>query len=779
MGEPRKRYKRRKRIRLEDFLNDSTSSSAECPPHLDDYIPPHDPAHSQQPAPPEEGGSGPLPYDVNGPPRPSTSRPWVPKPTKRTKPESLTEVVQDTGPQNEGGLQEDEQPLEVGTDNESSASNVLGEEDHFHHASLTPSEVSSDYDDAAVFSNGSGDVEPENVAARREEDSDVEEEEEDTTLWTVNDATRHLYSVKIKHNISDRAFAASWSAFRQILPVLQAMPPEALPSASTIKRHAMQDLPQFRLEIAHRNRETGEDVTERNLEKFPVKKYEVRSAWQPLYEVWRAALNDVCDFHRSLHHGSLHPEVLLNVDGVPIGRTGRSQIIVSMKFTDCRNVYQLVNAIPYEDGKKLLSVTFLIGAVVKDLQRLGLDLKLITADAPMRAFLRNQKSHSGRMACDYCYGRARHEKKPIWGLTTINQEPRSMPRLLQDYEEHDLTGRPLADYGYRAKCELLELIPGFDFINGIPVDPMHLLYLGIARCLFELLFQVGEARVVNDKSVRRVPTEELDSDLVQQRVPSEVNRRPRPMDYKNWKASEWRSLVLYFFPLVVSRLQKGLRRQMWLEFSYLSRAYTLEENSFQKLNPDDLDKLTKKWYRNYHHLFGSNNMRYNIHLFLHLDRIRIHGPFSTISAFPFEGSFAASGRAQRPGTHSVGLQSMRASYLRPREGHVCKKSYKYRSHTTPRSDDTLVYTKEGIFKIVEEPVEVSQLVVKRVITTTYFPELPTKLDFEAVGVNKYLYVSDLKKSIHVREVLGKVIAVELEDKTVLVKVSDMELQEAD
>ncbi len=774
MGEPRKKVLRRKRIRLQDVLYTSNSSS-----DSEASLPQTDLVNTVNVSETIETAGSSIPQSWQTQQRPPRSRSdWVPRRCQVRDTTSVegveTSVQEDEAPQNEqletASSVDDTAPVEVDTDNRSTCSSAVNSDG----TESVPEHDGGVYDEPRV-EDAPRIEEPEHVHIH----DDTEDSDEDTRNWTLTDATRHLYSVKIRHNISDRAFEASWKAFREVLPVLQGVPQHALPSARTIKRQALRDLPDFRLEVAHLHTESGEEIVETNLEKFPYKKYEDRSVWKPIYEVWRAKLDDVLDFHKAQHNTAVTQEVVLNVDGVPIGRTGRTQIIVSLKFVDCRSVYQLVNAIPAADCKKRLTVPFLLETVLRDLERLELSVKLISADAPMRAFLRNQKSHSGKMACDYCYGIARHEKKPVWGLKTINQEPRTMQRLLQDYEEHDLHGRPLEDFGYRGKCELMDLMPGWDFINGIPVDPMHLLFLGLGRCLFELLFHVGESRVVNDKRTKREKTDGLDSDLTRQKVPSEIARRPRPVDFKNWKASEWRCLVLYMFPLVILRLPKGLRRQMWLEFSYLSRAYTLPEEDFVNLDTDMLNKLAVKWYRNYHHLFGSNNMRYNVHLFLHLSRIRVHGPFSKISAFPFEGSFAASSRAQKAGTLSEGLQSMRASYLRPMEGHTCEKTLKFRCEATPRTDDSLIFTHRSLYKICDTPQEVGSLVVNKIITTTYFPPVNSKLNFDGVGVKKYLYVDEVKEAIRREDVKGKVIAVDTGEEIVLVNVSNAELQEAD
>ena len=613
---------------------------------------------------------------------------------------------------------------------------------------------------------------------RASEEEEIEEEDE---LLSIEDATAYLYSIKVKHCVSDNAFKHLWNGFKKILPILQFHPPESLPSADTVKRQAMRDIPQMRLQVAHKNLETGENVFEHDLEKFPKKKYENREAWEPLYEVWRADIEEVCNFHSLLHQSNTLTcnEVILNIDGVPIGHTGRSQIIVSLTYSqECKNVYQIVNAIPHAaEGKKMLSIHFLFQSLCDDLTRLNLTVRYICADAPMRALLRNQKSHSGKKACDYCYGSAAHDRRPIWGVRTLNQEPRTMSRLLQDYEDHDENGTPLEVFGYNGKSALLDLLPGFDIVENVPVDPMHLLYLGIARALFELLFHVGQNRATNMKRPRAT-TKGLDMKLPRLQTPTEIVRRPRAIDFKNYKASEWRNLVLYYFPIVLEELPEGLPRQMWLEFSFLARAYSLDEESYNSLQVD-LKELALKWYRNFHHLFGKTNMRYNLHLISHLERIRKHGPFPEISAFDFESSFAVSTRVQKCGTTSVGLQGMRHTYIRPREGHACKKKIIYRKKRTPRSNDTLVYTCNGIYEIVE-PLEAFNLLVKKVITTTYFPPVRrSQLDLASIGVYKFLYTENKTETITRIAVHGKVIAVPVEDGTVLLTATKAMLREGD
>ena len=492
--------------------------------------------------------------------------------------------------------------------------------------------------------------------------------------WTRSDATTFLYRLKTRHNVSDNAFRALWEGFKHTLPIFKDFDSAELPTAKTIKRQVLKNIPPMKLEIAHKDLLTDDITFETGLSAYPKKKYANRREWRPIYEIWSTELEHVLEFHDALHPIK-DRSVIVNVDGVPIGRTGRSQTVVSLKFASCRNVYMLVNMIPTSnEGKKLITPEKILLPLVYDIRRLNVTLLYFCADSPMRAFIRNQKSHSGKLACDYCYASARYEKsRLVWGETTMVAEERSLARLRRDYEEHEQEGTPLARFGYNGRCVLLEAIPDFDIIENVPVDPMHHLYLGIGRALFELLFAVGDTRETNSNTPRE-RVDALNSQLKGIRVPVEITRRPRAMDYRNYKAAEWRNLLLYYFPVVVNCLPNGLRRQMWLELAYLCRAYTVDEDTYRQLDKSALKDLARKWFRNYSREFGKTNLRYIIHLILHLECIRVHGPFCKISAFPFEGAFGASLRSQQQGTTSQGLQFLRQSYMRPLSGHMCKKT---------------------------------------------------------------------------------------------------------
>ncbi len=535
----------------------------------------------------------------------------------------------------------------------------------------------------------------------------------------------------------------------------------------------------MKVDVAYRCKQTKETIKLTGLKCVPKKRFADRAIYEAVYEVWRTALEDVLKFHHSKHSRE-ETGVVLNIYGVPIGRTGKSQIIVSVKFSSCKNVYQLVNGVPYTvSGKKDLTLDFLAGGVLKSICDLGLDLMYICADAPMRAFIRNQKTHTSKLGCDYCYSEADHKGRPIWGLSTLNGRQRTRESLAEDLEKVATREKAYQDFGYKGRSVVLDILPDFDLIEGVPVDPMHLLYLGVGRAIFELLFNVRENRPTNLREGRQ-STRELDELLPHVKVPSEIPRRPRPMDFKNYKGSEWRNIVLFYFPLVAQILRPGIRRQLWLDFCFLARAFSIPDEYYNALNKNALKSVARSWYEHFSHAFGPLNMRYNVHLMSHLFRIRVHGAFPDISAFPFEGSFASSARAQRVGTASCGLQSMRQSYLRPMKGHVCKKKITLTTQTTTRRQDDLLYTERACYKLAETPKTADTFIkVKKINVTTYFSPGCPHLDFTEVGVFKFISVSPEQQYLRRDQVLGKLIRVPLDEFDILTTISTSQLREAD
>lgn len=117
---------------------------------------------------------------------------------------------------------------------------------------------------------------------------------------------------------------------------------------------------------------------------------------------------------------------------------------------------------------------------------------------------------------------------------------------------------------------------------------------------------------------------------------SDITRKPRSINPRlNFKAIEFRSLLLYYLPVV---LPGYVPNEYLKHIRVLSAAvYTLlkEQISFEEV--DKVEEMLKSFVKDHQHLFGKANMVMVIHLLEHMaECVRKLGPMWAHSAFAFE-----------------------------------------------------------------------------------------------------------------------------------------------
>lgn len=662
-------------------------------------------------------------------------------------------------------------------DSDSSISEING--DFYNVSSASSSRYSHKEEEEGIFEDSRSDSSVQSGLSQESSSSD--DCPHNVRESTLEEIFAEFSAAKVKHNISDRGFDAMWNLLRKHVVTL-CKDRSDLPCSKTLRRKLLRNLPTMSLDICHRNLENGELVYENQLSKFPKKKYGDTKRWEAIYEIWSVTVKAVLDFHRTIHAGEQClkdiKEVIINCDGVPIGRSGLSQTITSLKFEKCSSVYTMLNAIGRKE-KKLITSRKILLPLLSELRSRGFEVKYFVCDAPMRSFIRGQLGHGAKMACDYCLASAKtYMQRRVWGADTVSKPKRQMGQihtLLQEKSQGvEGAQEKLRRYGYVDKSVILDVFPDFELILKVPVDPMHLLYLGMARAMVELTFNVGDKRPTKCHMALLNP-DIMKNDLQRIRTPSEMTRKPRCINYKNFKCQEWRNYVQVYFPTFISHITDRRVKKIWLGFVFLCRAYSLDDDLFKKIREPALKSLTNKWYKLYIKTFGDVNMRYNTHMFLHLDCIRKMGPFHEISAFPFEASFADTTRAQVVGTSSIGKQAIIQTFSRLSVGHVCEKNIKITPAGTSRRDDSIIYV--GNFRFVSVMTVDKESVHGYLIKRTEYRPLPD-LSFDKVGVFEFLSVTEELVTVPLSDVRGKGILVYDEDKTIIISASKSFLLEA-
>ena len=278
---------------------------------------------------------------------------------------------------------------------------------------------------------------------------------------------------------------------------------------------------------------------------------------------------------------------------------------------------------------------------------------LVVADGVARPMVQFMSEYNGRFGCGFC----EHEGKVVVrgnGHSRVypleeDLPPRRTHKNTVAYARIAVaSGKPYR--GVKGASPLL-LLPCFDIIRGFCPEYMHSVLLGVVRQFVNLwLESPGEAFSLRCHHV--------DQFLIQEYPPSEVKRSPRSIEErKQWKASEWRSFLLLYSPVVLSGL---LPRKFFCHWMLL--VYAMQILLSKSVTSDLLQKVhlaLSKFVFLVPNLYSEQQCTYNVHLLTHLCQCaRDWGPLCTTSAFIFEDASGHLGNL-RHDTKAVQIQMFR------------------------------------------------------------------------------------------------------------------------
>lgn len=327
--------------------------------------------------------------------------------------------------------------------------------------------------------------------------------------------------------------------------------------------------------------------------------------------------------------------IQINIDGIPLFKSSNMQFWPILG----RCVDPFINE-PFIIGlfcgnSKPGSISQFLGRFVEEMEainndgldiegfnhRLTLNISCFVCDAPARAFVKQVKGHNAYYGCEKCI------QKGVW-LGKVTHPLVGAPVRTDDnfremtFEEHHSGESPLKRIS-------------IGMVTQFPLDPMHLVYLGVVKKIITLWLKgpIGNGCRIGTNASRQI------SDCLKNfRVfcPQEFARKPRSLfELDRWKATEFRTFLLYAGPVAIKNIIPGtFYRNFLLLFVGI---FCLENPWLWQTHCQYAKEILCLFVTEFAGLYGKDMLVYNVHGLTHLaDDALKFGPLSTFSAFPFE-----------------------------------------------------------------------------------------------------------------------------------------------
>lgn len=349
-----------------------------------------------------------------------------------------------------------------------------------------------------------------------------------------------------------------------------------------------------------------------------------------------------------------------NTDGVPLFKSSKTSMwplfltINELPFAIRRNPENLLLVGLWIGPKKPEMLTFLdpfiedlqtlqdgieIHAPINDLPMFKLRGYLIagTADLPAKCTVHNMVQFNGKYSCPHCTqpGETAKAGKGVAHIFPFQYDGATEPKRthqesLEQAERAFQSGK--SECGIKGPCWLTQL-QFYDFVKSNCIDYMHCVLLGVTKRLLTLWFSKDNA---NEPFSFFRHTDEVNRRLAKLKPPLFITRAPRPLsELKYWKASEYKSFLLYYGPVILVDI---LNNSYYSHFLLLSEGiYILLKQSIKMDELKHAENLLEQFVMTFATLYKARYLTLNFHLLLHFpENVKQLGPIWGYSCFPFE-----------------------------------------------------------------------------------------------------------------------------------------------
>jgi hypothetical protein len=209
------------------------------------------------------------------------------------------------------------------------------------------------------------------------------------------------------------------------------------------------------------------------------------------------------------------------------------------------------------------------GIEVKD-RILPLKIRAYCCDAPARAFLAGTKYHGARHGCAKC-----KQVGKLEGHTMVYEKQKRQPRTDENFRD-PLNSEHINKKFHNARPNPLELL-NTKMVTQIPIEPMHLIDLGVTRKILELM--IANLGCAYFDSKIKLENSEKHFLFIKGFVPIELQRKPRSYrEIARFKATEFRQFLLYVGVVILRDTVKPEVYQLFLKYHVAVRLLYMAEN---------------------------------------------------------------------------------------------------------------------------------------------------------------------------------------------------------
>lgn len=171
-------------------------------------------------------------------------------------------------------------------------------------------------------------------------------------------------------------------------------------------------------------------------------------------------------------------------------------------------------------------------------------------------------------------------------------------------------------------------------VSLVPIDYMHAVCLGVTKKLLNTCVG-GNLKVRLPSRSTNILSQKILS--LKNHVPKEINRKPRDLsELPRWKATEFRTFLLYLGPLVLKNL---LDIAVYEHFLLLHAGISIlcSPKLINTIGTHEAKNMLNCFVFHCKEIYGKQFYVYNVHVLSHLsDDAETFGPLDLFSAFPFE-----------------------------------------------------------------------------------------------------------------------------------------------